>query len=121
MKIILPLLAMLVLHVPGLAAQTSLAAPMDPRLIVAPAEHAAVPALADARRDHAAGAIKGFALGALVGGVGFALVTSAANDGGDAGGYAVLALPVGAVVGGALGLVVGAIVGLPEKDGARRS
>ncbi|HST62497.1 MAG TPA: hypothetical protein VLK84_27580 [Longimicrobium sp.] len=121
MKSILLLVAMLVLHVPGLAAQTSLAAPMDPRLIVAPAEHAAAPALTDARRDHRAGAIKGLALGALIGGVGFAMVTAAGNDGGDSGGYTILAVPVGAAVGGAVGLVVGAIVGVPEKDGGRRS
>lgn len=115
------LIAMLVLHAPALAAQTSLAAPMDPRLVVAPAEHRAAPVLVGARRDHVAGAAKGFVLGAVVGAVGFALTTSLGNrDNGGAGGYAVLAIPVGAVVGGAAGLVVGAIVGAPEKPRERR-
>jgi peptidoglycan/LPS O-acetylase OafA/YrhL len=113
-------MAMLVLHAPGLAAQTALAAPMDPRLIVAPAELVAAPVLADARRDHVAGAIKGLALGALIGGVGFAIVTAAANDDSNGRqGYTVLAVPVGAVVGGAVGLVAGAIIGAPEKSGRR--
>lgn len=120
MKIIVLLMAILALHAPGLAAQTSLAAPMDPRLIVAPAQHVAAPALAHARRDHRAGAIKGLALGALIGGVGFAMVTAAANDDSNGGqGYTVLAVPVGAVVGGAVGLVAGAIIGVPEKSGRR--
>ena len=56
MRYIALLTAMLVFLAPGLAAQTSLAAPMDPRLVVAPAQHLPAPALADARRDHVAGA-----------------------------------------------------------------
>lgn len=106
-------MAVLVLHAPALAAQAALAAPMDPRLIVSPRQHAAAPAPRDARRDHGAGAIKGLALGALVGGLGFALVTAAGNGGNaEARGYTLLALPVGAVVGGAVGLAAGAITGV---------
>jgi uncharacterized protein YcfJ len=120
MKPIGLLIAMLVLQAPALAAQTSLAAPMDPRLVVAPAEHRSAPVLAGARRDHVAGAAKGMILGAVVGGVGFALATAVGNrNGGGDGDYTMLAVPVGAVVGGAVGLVVGAIVGAPEKPGRR--
>jgi hypothetical protein len=115
------LIAMLVLHAPGLAAQTSLAAPMDPRLIVAPAQHLPAPPLADARRDHVAGAAKGMLIGAVVGGLGFAVVTSAGSRNGSGDGdYTLLAIPVGAVVGGAAGLVLGAIIGAPEKPADRR-
>lgn len=108
------LLALLLCGAPALAAQTSLAAaPMDPRLIPPAAEHAAVPSAA-LRRDHLVGAVQGFALGALVGAVGFAAVTYWGNDGDTE--YATLALPVGAVVGGAVGLVAGAIIGAPDRD-----
>ncbi len=110
------LLALLLCRAPVLTAQTSLgAAPMDPRLIPAPAASRAAPS-AELRRDHLAGAVKGAALGAVVGALGFATLTYLAN--GD--GYAVLALPVGAVVGGTVGLVVGAIVGVPERDAGPR-
>jgi hypothetical protein len=107
------LLTLLLSGAPAVAAQTSFAAvPMDSRLIPAPAA-AAAPSAA-LRRDHLAGAVQGAALGAVVGGLGFAAVTYLGNEG-DAG-YAVLALPVGAVVGGAVGLVAGAIIGAPDRQ-----
>lgn len=112
------LLALPLSGAPALAAQTSLAAtPMDPRLIPAPAEPSAAPSAA-LRRDHLVGAVQGFALGAVVGGLGFAAVTYLGNASNNTGGegYAVLALPVGAVVGGAVGLVAGAIIGAPDRD-----
>jgi H+/Cl- antiporter ClcA len=112
------LLALLLCGAPALAAQTSLAAaPMDPRLVPPSAEHAAGPSAA-LRRDHLVGAVQGAALGAVVGAVGFAAVTYLGNAANDTGGegYAVLALPVGAVVGGAVGLVAGAIIGAPDRD-----
>lgn len=112
--------AMLLAGAPRLAAQSSLATPMDPRLVVAPAEQMAEPAAAYARRDHVAGAMKGLVVGAVVGGLGFAAVTYLGNSGNSEGqGYAVLAIPVGAVVGGAVGFVAGAIIGLPERDRRR--
>ena len=89
---------------------------MDARLIPAPAERSAAPSAA-LRRDHLAGALRGAALGAVVGGLGFAAVTYLGNRGDSEGeGYALLALPVGGVVGGAVGLVAGAIVGAPERE-----
>jgi hypothetical protein len=111
------LLALLLCRAPVVAAQTSLAAaPMDPRLVPPPTEHSAAPSIA-LRRDHLAGAVQGAALGALVGAVGFAAMTYLGNHGDSEGeGYAVLALPVGAVVGGAVGLVAGAIIGAPDRD-----
>ena len=108
------LLALLCCGAPALAAQTCLApAPMDSRLIPSAVERSAAPSVA-LRRDHVAGALRGAALGAVVGGLGFAALTYLGN--GSAGGYVVLALPVGAVVGGAVGLVAGAIVGAPDRD-----
>lgn len=117
MRTALLLLALLPCSAPALAAQTSLAAaPMDPRLIPPPAAHAGAPP-AVAGRDHLAGALRGAALGAVVGALGFAAVTYVGNGAdSDGEGYAVLALPVGAVVGGAVGLVVGGIVGAPDRD-----
>jgi hypothetical protein len=117
MRTALLLLALLLCRAPVLAAQTSLAAaPMDPRLIPTPASLADAPSAAP-RRDRVVGAVQGAALGALVGGLGFAAVTYVGNGfDHDAEGYAVLALPVGGVVGGALGLVAGAIIGAPERD-----
>lgn len=112
------LLLTLLCGAPPLAAQTSLAAtPMDPRLVPPSAEYSAAPSAA-LRRDHLAGAVQGAALGAVVGGLGFAAVTYLGNAANDTGGegYAVLALPVGAVVGGAVGLVAGAIIGAPDRD-----
>jgi MFS family permease len=115
------LLALLLCRAPVLASQTSLAAaPMDPRLIPTPASLADAPSVAP-RRDRVVGAVQGAvqgaALGALIGGLGFAAVTYVGNGfDSDAEGYAVLALPVGGVVGGALGLVAGAIIGAPERD-----
>ncbi|HEX2076196.1 MAG TPA: hypothetical protein VHG08_00755 [Longimicrobium sp.] len=110
------LLALLLCRAPALVAQTSLAAaPMDPRLVPPSAAHSA-PAT-ELRRDHLAGAVKGAALGAVIGALGFATLTYLGNAGdGEGEGYAVLALPIGAVVGGGVGLVVGAIVGVPERD-----
>ncbi|HEX6371260.1 MAG TPA: hypothetical protein VF006_20245 [Longimicrobium sp.] len=108
------LLALLLCRAPVLAAQTSLAAaPMDPRLVPAAVERSAAPSAA-LRRDHLAGAVQGAALGAVVGGLGFAAVTYLGNAGDT--GYAVLALMVGGVAGGAVGLVAGAIIGAPDRD-----
>jgi peptidoglycan/LPS O-acetylase OafA/YrhL len=116
------LLALLLCRASAAAAQTSLAAaPMDPRLTPARVENAVASAAA-LRRDHLAGALQGAALGAVVGGLGFAALTYLGNRGDAEGeGYALLAIPVGAVVGGAVGLVAGAIVGAPERDEGRRA
>ncbi|HEU0302925.1 MAG TPA: hypothetical protein VFR37_25960, partial [Longimicrobium sp.] len=109
-------MALLFCGAPALAAQASLAAaPMDPRLVPPPAERIA--AAAELRRDHLAGALYGAGLGAVVGALGFATLTFLAEGGKPGGdGYVVLALPVGAVVGGTVGLVAGAIVGVPVRD-----
>lgn len=111
------LLSLLLCSAPALVAQTSLAAtPMDPRLVPAPEAHAAGPRAA-LRRDHLAGAVQGAALGAVVGALGFAAVTYLGNGAdSDGEGYAVLALPVGAIAGGAVGFVVGGIIGVPDRD-----
>lgn len=122
MRIAFLLLAVLLCGVPSLVAQTSLAAtPMDPRLVPAVAEPSLTPPRA-LRRDHLRGAVQGAALGAVVGALGFAAVTYIGNAGDAEGeGYAVLALPVGAVVGGALGFVAGAIIGAPDRDEERNA
>lgn len=67
-----------------------------------------------AERDRWRGALYGSAIGAVVGGVGFAAVTFIANQGGEGEDYWPLALLVGSVPGGAVGLVAGAIIGAPE-------
>lgn len=72
-----------------------------------------------AGRDRGRGALYGSAIGAVVGGVGFAAVTFIANRGGEGEGYWPLALLVGSVAGGAVGLVGGAIIGVPERDETR--
>ena len=97
------LLLSLLLCAPALAAQTSLAAaPMDPRLTPAFVESAA--------------------LGAVVGGLGFAAATYLGNESNSEGrGYTLLAIPVGAVVGGAVGFVGGLIVGAPDRDEGGRA
>lgn len=121
MKTIRLLAAMLVLHAPVVAAQTSPAPPMDPRLIVA-LERPAAPAPAELRRDHWQGAWDGMVLGAVVGGLGFAAAVYFGNEAGSEGqDYALLALPVGGLVGGAVGLVGGAIIGAPDRDPAPRA
>jgi hypothetical protein len=115
MKTIGLLIAAFVLHAPALAAQP--AAPMDPRLVVAQAERPAAPAPAVVRRDHWQGAWDGLVLGAAVGGLGFAATTYFGNMGDSEGqDYWMLALPVGAIVGGGVGLVAGAIIGAPDRD-----
>lgn len=122
MKAIGLLIGMLVLRAPALAAQTSLAAPMDARLIVAPVEGMAAPAPAELRRDRWQGAWDGMVLGAAVGGLGFAAVTYFGNHGdSEAQAYTLLALPVGGLIGGAVGLVAGAILGAPDRDPGRRA
>lgn len=71
-------------------------------------------------RDRGRGALKGLAVGALVGGVGFAAVNYAFSESAVRTEYTLLSFLLGAAGGGAAGAVVGAIVGAPEREETRR-
>lgn len=75
---------------------------------------------AEARRDHGKGALAGFAVGALVGGVGFATVNYAFTESTPRDEYTVLSFLLGAAGGSVAGAVVGAIIGWPEREETRR-
>lgn len=72
-----------------------------------------------AGRDHGKGALYGLGIGALIGGVGLAAVQYALNESIPRGGYTVATFVLGAVGGGAAGALIGAIIGVPERDEAR--
>lgn len=103
---------------PSHRAAAPLAAPI-PLLTPSPLEHARGLAryqVDAAPRDRRRGALWGLAAGALAGGTGFAAVTWVANRGDAGEDYWPLALAVGSVVGGAVGLVTGALIGAPERQ-----
>jgi hypothetical protein len=86
----------------------------DPSVSFAPAKRD------EERRDHGKGALTGFAIGALVGGVGFAGMNYAFTTSGPRDEYTVLSLFLGGAVGGAAGAIVGGIIGMPEREEPRR-
>lgn len=65
------------------------------------------------RRDHYLGGGYGLLIGGLVGGGGFAAANYAFSDASDMVGLSFL---LGGVVGGASGLVIGALVGVPVRE-----
>lgn len=67
-------------------------------------------------RDRGRGALYGFAIGALVGGVGFAAANYAFTDSTPRDEYTLLSFLLGAAVGGATGAVAGAIIGAPGRE-----
>lgn len=72
--------------------------------------------IAEARWDRGRAALKGFAVGALVGGVGFAAANYALTESTPRSEYTVLSFVLGAVAGGAAGAVVGSIAAKPERE-----
>lgn len=69
---------------------------------------------AEGGRDREKGALYGLAIGALVGGVGFAAVNHAFTQSSPRDEYTLLSFLLGGAVGGAVGAAVGAIIGVPE-------
>jgi hypothetical protein len=70
-------------------------------------------------RNRGKGALYGLGIGALVGGVGLAALQYALNESIPRDGYTVATFILGATVGGAAGAVLGAIIGVPERDESR--
>lgn len=74
---------------------------------------------AEGGRDHGKGALTGFAVGALVGGTGFAAMNYAFTTSGPRDEYTMLSFLLGGAVGGVAGAIVGGIIGMPEREETR--
>lgn len=82
-------------------------------------DHFAASQPARVRWDREKGALYGFAIGGLVGGVGFAATNYAFTTSTPRDEYTLPSFVMGAAVGGATGAIVGAIIGVPERDETR--
>jgi len=101
-------------------AQERASPPAPPALAaVLPVPEALAPAVDVSGRDRGRGALYGGAIGALVGGVGFAAANYAFTKSSPRSEYTLPSLVLGGLVGGAAGALVGAVVGAPERDGDR--
>lgn len=124
--LLLVLLPLLPLHT--VRAQDLSTPPALPSLVtVPPASSAATPSAfdpsvrprpAEGERDRGRGALYGLAIGALVGGVGFAATNYVFTESTPRNEYTPLSFVLGAAVGGAAGAIVGAIIGAPKQDNA---
>lgn len=70
-------------------------------------------------RDRGRGALRGAAIGALVGGVGFAAANYVFTESSPRDEYSLLSFALGAAVGGGVGAVVGGIIGVPGREETR--
>ena len=68
------------------------------------------------QRDRVTGAVYGLAIGALVGGVGFAAANYLFTESSPRDEWTVPSFMLGAAVGGAVGMIAGAIIGVPVRD-----
>jgi len=74
---------------------------------------------AGVERDRGRGALYGAAVGALVGGVGFAGISYVGTKSTPRDAGVRIMFVLGAVAGSATGALVGALIGAPERDGSR--